>query len=188
MIALIGMTIERNATSISTNDSPRTNAKIRGVASRVDPDDVHGRRGLAARRTSRCRSSPSGPEDLRPNLVPDLADDVAIDLVVAAAGHRIEIKLRRCRSPSAARVGGPLSPADPAKPAVLELRDRAADVGAIRLRSTTTSRRRSWPNGNFSLTSLIAAIPSIEDGRPVISVVPVRSRRTGVARAISRPR
>ena len=32
-IALIGMTIERNAMSISRNDSPRTNAKIRGVAS-----------------------------------------------------------------------------------------------------------------------------------------------------------
>ncbi len=80
--------------------------------------------------------------------------------------------------------GGPLTP-EIARTLVFSV-SIAAWTSSRSAPVTTTSSRRFWPSGNFSFTSLIAAMPSMVDGRPVISVVPVRIRTTGEAAAMSR--
>ena len=75
---------------------------------------------------------------------------------------------------------GSLSPAS-LSPSVLSVAIAAWVSGRSAL-VTTTSRVSSVPCGHFSLSSLIPATPSIESGNAVMSVIPVRSWRTGSAR------
>ena len=58
-------------------------------------------------------------------------------------------------------------------------RSMAATVAGAWASVTTMSRVRSVPCGHFSFWSRIPATPSIVDGKPVMSVTPVRRCSTG---------
>ncbi len=80
------MTIERKATSSSRNDRPRTKANDLRHPVRIELDDVERERRLA--RDQRL-DAVEAAEDLGHDGSTHLADDLAVPLVVLAAGHHV---------------------------------------------------------------------------------------------------
>ena len=85
-IALIGMTIERKATSSKQEREAEHEGDDLRHAVRIELDDVERERGLAG---DEGLDAVEAAEDLGHDLSAHLADDLAVPLVVLAAGHHV---------------------------------------------------------------------------------------------------
>ena len=182
-IALIGMTIERNATSSNRNESPRTKADDQRDAVAVEVDDVEREGRPAGDVAPRRRGGP--PKTIGHELAPDLAHDVAVALVVLAAGHDVrherhgavdgraglERPLQAVDARGFPRSGGRSPPALPARSACV----------------TTTCRVRSEPCGPF-LVRQVDALDGIDrvGERVEVATAPCGVAVAGMVRATQR--